>query len=361
MTSFGSFMRQALLAACITLPLPTFAAPVAQYDATSGAVILSGLSEAEQSEAMLIEDALRLQVANLDTERGMPVRLNELGADIVIMPHFALRAGTEYVLNLDLAETSYDLGISLPETEVTIPKLIGFAPSQAVIPANTLRLYLQFSEPMARGQLREAITLIQSDGDAVPSPFLNLETELWDPSQTRATLLLDPGRIKQGVGPNRQAGAPLTSGESYQLIVSESMQSAAGTPLGTDVTLALRVGPSERRAIDPMNWQILTPPAGSHASLTIAFDRIMDSGAVLRLLRVQDSARNDLRGHVSSDAGGWAFAPMEAWQAGEYYLIVDPELEDVSGNTIAAPFDVASGTIGATVPEASITIQISKN
>jgi hypothetical protein len=139
------------------------------------------------------------------------------------------------------------------------------------------------------------------------------------------------------------------------------MQSAAGTPLGTDVTLALRVGPSERRAIDPMNWQILTPPAGSHASLTIAFDRIMDSGAVLRLLRVQDSARNDLRGHVSSDAGGWAFAPMEAWQAGEYYLIVDPELEDVSGNTIAAPFDAASGTIGATVPEASITIQISKN
>ena len=357
----SSFMRQALLAACITLPLPTFAAPDAQYDATSGAVILSGLSEAEQSEAMSTEHALRLQVANLDTETGMPVKLDELGADIVIMPRFPLWAGTEYILNLDLAESSFDLDISLPAAEVTIPKLIGFTPSQAVIPANTLRLYVQFSEPMARGQLREAITLIGSDGDVVPSPFLNLETELWDPSQTRATLLLDPGRIKQGVGPNTHAGAPLTSGESYQLIVSKSMQSAAGAPLGTDVTLALRVGPSERRAIDPMNWQILTPPAGSHASLTIAFDRIMDSGAVLRLLRVQDSTRNDLRGYVSSDAGGWAFAPMQAWQAGEYYLIVDPELEDVSGNTIAAPFDATSGTIRPTVLEASITIQISKN
>jgi hypothetical protein len=358
MTSFGSFMRQALLAACITLPLPTFAAPDAKYDATSGAVILSGLSEAEQSEAMLIEDALRLQVANLDTERGMPVRLNELGADIVIMPRFALRAGTEYILNLDLAKTSYDLGISLPETEVTIPKLISFAPSQAVIPANTLRLYVQFSEPMARGQLREAITLIQSDGGAVPSPFLNLETELWDPSQIRATLLLDPGRIKQGVGPNTQAGAPLIPGESYALVLSEHMQSATGVMLGTNVTLAFRVGPAERRAVDPAEWQILAPPAGSHAPIAVAFDRIMDSGATQRLLHIQDSLGNRLRGAMTSDGGGWSFTPVQAWQAGDYHLIVDPELEDVSGNTIAAPFDAASGTIGAEQAPIVLTITI---
>jgi hypothetical protein len=80
---------------------------------------------------------------------------------------------------------------------------------------------------------------------------------------------------------------------------------------------------------------------------------------VLRLLRVQDSTRNDLRGHVSSDAGGWAFAPTQAWQAGEYYLIVDPELEDVSGNTIAAPFDAASGTIGTDQTPIILIINIS--
>jgi hypothetical protein len=361
MRSFGSFMRQALLAACFTLPLPILADPDARYDAPTGAVLLSGLVAAERAEILLRADTLRLQVANLDTMRGMPVTLTEQGADLVITPRFALRTGTEYVLNLDLSETSYDLDISLRETEVTIPKLVGFAPSQAVIPANTLRLYVQFSEPMARGQLRESVTLIQSDGEAVLSPFLNLETELWDPSQTRATLLLDPGRIKKGVGPNTQAGAPLQSGESYKLIVSERMQSAAGAPLGTEMTLAFRVGPAERRTIDPANWQILAPAVGSHAPIAVAFDRILDNGVVLRLLHVEDGAGNRVRGEVASDGGGWSFAPAQAWQSGDYHLIVDPELEDVSGNTIAAPFDAASGTIGTTVPEASITFQISRN
>lgn len=347
MTSFGSFMRQALLAACIIFPLPTLADPFAKFDAATGTVLLSGLGVSERSEILLNEDALRLQVRALDTVRGMPVTITEQGPNIVILPRFALRIGTDYVVTLDLKDGSYDLGVSLPEAEVTIPAVTGFAPSQAVIPANTLRLYLQFSEPMARGQLRDTVTLIHSDGRSVSSPFLNLEAELWDTSQTRATLLLDPGRIKQGVGPNTQVGAPLRAGETYQLLVSDRMESAAGAALETEVTLAVRVGPSDRRAIDPADWQILTPPADSYAPITVAFDRVMDSGSVLRLLHVQDKTGTVLRGRIASDGGGWSFTPAQAWQAGDYHLIVDPDLEDVSGNTIAAPFDAAPGTIGA--------------
>jgi hypothetical protein len=358
MASIGSFMRQALLAACIILPLPTLADPYAQFDAATGAILLSGLNEPERAELLLSDTALRLQVANLDTTRGMPVTMTEQGPDIAILPRFALMAGTHYVVHLDLTDGSYGLGISLPKAEVTIPEVTGFAPSQAMIPANILRFYVQFSEPMARGQVRDAVTLIHSDGRPIPSPFLNLETELWDPSQTRVTLLLDPGRIKQGVGPNMQAGAPLQSGESYTLIVSGNMQSAAGTTLGTDATLALRVAQAERRAIDPEIWQILAPEVGSHMPITVAFDRIMDSGATQRLLHMQDSVGNRLRGEITSDGGGWSFTPVQAWQADDYLLIVDPELEDVSGNTIAAPFDAASGTIGAEQAPIVLTINI---
>ena len=358
MASIGSFMRQALLAACIILPLPTLADPHAQFDAATGVILLSGLDESESAELLLNDTALRLQVANLDTTRGMPVTVTEQGPDIAILPRFALMVGTDYIVHLDLADRSYGLGISLPKAEVTIPELTGFAPSQAMIPANILRLYVQFSEPMARGQVRDAVRLIHSDGRPVPSPFLNLETELWDPSQTRVTLLLDPGRIKQGVGPNMQAGAPLQSGETYALIVSGRMQSATGATLGSDATLALRVGQAERRAINPETWQILAPAAGSHAPITVAFDRIMDSGATQRLLHVQDSAGNRLRGAISSDGGGWSFTPVQAWQADDYHLIVDPEFEDVSGNTIAAPFDAASGTIGAAQMPIQVPIHI---
>jgi hypothetical protein len=354
----GYFMRQALLAACLTFPMPSLADPGARFDAASNTVRLTGLEASQRAEILLHAEALRLMVASLGSARGMPVTLNEQDADIVITPRFALRAGTDYVLSLDLADRSYDLDLALPVAEVSTPELIVFSPSQVVIPANTLRLYVQFSEPMARGQLRDVVTLMASDGTQVQSPFLNLEAELWDPSQSRATLLLDPGRIKQGVGPNTQAGAPLQPGKSYRLVVSARMESAAGIALGADVTIGFRVGPAERRALSPEGWQILPPAAGSHAPLTVAFDRIMDSGAVRRLLRLQDSAGRALRGQITTDGGGWSFVPERAWQAGGYQLIVDPELEDVSGNTIGAPFDAAPGTIGTDQESIILTIDI---
>ncbi len=351
-------MRRALLAALIALPLPLLADPTTLFDEVSGSVIVTGLRADERVQILADPDALRLQVTSLDSASGMPVALEEQGDAIIVAPRFPLRSGTAYALRIDAGDAVYRLEIALPEPDWTVPNLTGFAPSQSVIPSNTLRLYLQFSEPMARGQLRDALTLIAGDGTLVASPFLNLAVELWDPSQTRATLLFDPGRIKQGVGPNMQAGAPLQPGESYQLVVSGRMESAAGVPLGADATLGIRVGPPERRAIDPADWHILAPAAGNHAPLTVAFDRVMDIGGVQRFLQLRDSEGSALRGQITSDSGGWSFAPEQAWQAGTYDLIVAPELEDISGNTIGAPFDAATGTIGTHQAPVILTINI---
>ena len=250
------------------------------------------------------------------------------------------------------------LRIALPAPDANLPRLVGFAPSQAVIPANTLRLYLHFSEPMARGQLREMVSLVTAGGAPIASPFLSLEAELWDPSQTRSTLLLDHGRIKQGVGPNAAGGAPLQEGQSYRLTVSQEMRSAAGYPLGSLASVAFRVGPPERRVITPETWEILAAAAGSHAPLSLAFDRIMDSGAVLRLITLQDPGGQPVQGQIASDGGGWSLVPERTWQTGRYSLIVDPDLEDISGNTIGAPFDGAAGTIGVQTEPVILTIEI---
>lgn len=347
-------LRQALLAAFIALPLPGLAQMAAQFDPVSGNVVVTGLADEDRAKLRENLDLLRLHVASSQSARGMPVTLEDQGATLVIKPRFDLRSGTVY--RLDLNGTA--LEITPPTTEATAPHLVGFAPSQAVLPANTLRLYLHFSEPMARGQLREAVALIDRNGAEVPSPFLNLEAELWDPTQTRATLLLDPGRIKQGVGPNLQGGAPLKAGESYRLVVSDAMQSAAGVALGQQASVAFRVGAAERTAITPASWQILPPSAGSHAPLTIAFDRIIDSAAALRWLSVRDPQGQPVRGQLETDGGGWSLTPNQPWQLGPYTVIVDPELEDVSGNTIGAAFDAAPGTIGTTQAPIILTFNV---
>jgi len=213
---------------------------------------------------------------------------------------------------------------------------------------------------MARGQLRDTVRLIGRDGTEVPSPFLNLHSELWDSAQTRATLLLDPGRIKQGVGPNTQGGAPLINGENYLLVISGTMQSAAGVALGQDVSAVFRAGLAERSAIAPESWQTLSPPAGSFEPLTVAFDRIIDSGAALRMLSVESPQGGQVRGQIETDGGGWSLIPDRRWQAGTYKLIIDPELEDVSGNTIGAAFDAAAGTIGIKQDPIILTFEITQ-
>ena len=43
--------------------------------------------------------------------------------------------------------------------------------------------------------------------------WIGINQELWDPGMQRLTLLLDPGRIKRGVGPNLEAGLALERGE----------------------------------------------------------------------------------------------------------------------------------------------------
>ncbi|WP_412562156.1 Ig-like domain-containing protein [Thalassobius sp. MITS945101] len=351
-----TWMRRALLAALIAVPLPVLAELAARFDPVSGAVVVTGLEGASRAALLANPELLRLQVASIKSTRGMPITLQDQGTTLVIEPRFDLRPGTVYMLDLN----GTALEIVPPIVEATVPRLVGFAPSQAVIPANTLRLYLHFSEPMARGQLREAVVLIGHDGTEVPSPFLNLEVELWDPTQTRATLLLDPGRIKQGVGPNTQGGAPLMTGEAYRLVVSEAMQSAAGAPLGQEASVAFRVGDAERSAIVPDDWQILPPPVGSHAPVTVAFDRIIDSGAVLRLLTVEDPQGAPVRGQIETDGGAWSLIPNQPWQDGTYRVIVDPELEDVSGNSISAAFDAAVGTIGTNHAPVTLTFNITQ-
>lgn len=354
MFALQTWMRRALLAAFLLSPLPSLAEVTARMDEATGAFVVTGLAPQHISAVMTDADAVRLRLENSPSARGMLVTLNQDGEDLIVAPRFVLKAGAGY----ELAIAGQTLHIVLPEPEATTPQLVGFAPSQAVIPANTLRLYLHFSEPMARGQLREMVSLTTADGIPVASPFLSLEAELWDPGQTRATLLLDPGRIKQGVGPNVSGGAPLQEGQSYRLTVSPQMRSAAGSPLGVPASVAFRVGSPERRAIAPEAWDILPPASGSHTPLGLAFDRIIDSGAALRLITLQGPDGQSVLGQITSDGGGWSLIPEQPWQTGRYSIVVDPELEDVAGNTIGAPFDATPGTIGIQTEPVILTVEI---
>ena len=156
-------VRQAMLAALLLPPFAAAAEVHAEFDATSGSVIVSGLDEKERQDLIEAPSAVYLQHAAADRSRSMALSFRTKGGMLVIDPRFSLRPGAEYTVRLGDFETK----IALPGGEIKTPELVWHAPAGAQVPANTLRFYLMFSEPMARGQIRDSIWLERADGSRV--------------------------------------------------------------------------------------------------------------------------------------------------------------------------------------------------
>jgi hypothetical protein len=215
-------------------------------------------------------------------------------------------------------------------------------PSIDVVPENLLKFYLHFSAPMSRGRSYEYIRLLDSNGKQVELPFLELDEELWDQTQTRLTLLIDPGRIKRGVLPLEEIGPSLEAGKSYMLAISRAWQDGNGNPLKEDFQKHFRVGPADRTPPDPAHWRLEVPKAGTRTPLTVTFPEPMDQALTQRVFSVVTDSGAGIAGQVAltEQEGRWEFTPVEPWQAGGYHIAIQTTLEDLAGNNIGKPFEV---------------------
>jgi hypothetical protein len=220
-------------------------------------------------------------------------------------------------------------------------RVAGVYPSAGVLPENQLKLYVEFSAPMQRGEAWDRIHLLDARGTQVELPFLEIDQELWDPEGRRFTVLFDPGRIKRGVLPLEETGPAMEAGGRYTLVVDAAWKDANGLPLVQPYRKKFRVGVPDRTPADPKQWTIHPPAAGSADPLVVRFPEPMDYALLFRLLWVE-YAGNAVAGSVNVDQEErrWSFSPHEAWRAGAYQLMVDTALEDLAGNRIGRAFDV---------------------
>ena len=214
-------------------------------------------------------------------------------------------------------------------------------PSANILPSNQLKFYVYFSAPMQRGGIWPKIHLLDGTGKAVTLPFLELDQELWDPSMQRFTILFDPGRIKRGVTPNVEMGQALVEGKRYALVIDRELKDNRGLPLDQTFRKEFTVGQPERRAIDPKQWKITVPTAGTRVPLIIDFGRPLDYALLQHVFEIE--TRSSVVGGgagVGREETQWTFQPADGWKAGEYKLVINMALEDLAGNRIGRPFDV---------------------
>ncbi len=215
--------------------------------------------------------------------------------------------------------------------------VVAVYPSTNVLPENQLKLYICFSAPMQRGEVWPKLHLLNENGKPVELPFVELEQELWDRDQKRLTLLFDPGRIKRGVKPNVDMGPVLAEGKRYTLVIDRELKDGRGAPLAETFRRDFSVGPAERHGIDPKQWKITAPKAGTRDPLIVDFGRPLDYALLQDVFQVAGVPGTI---NIGSAETRWSFQPSEPWKAGNHTLVIDMALEDLAGNRIGRPFDV---------------------
>ena len=254
-------------------------------------------------------------------------------------PALPFAAGEAYRVEVQTTEGSWSthaLLIPKPEREApTVSMLV----SDASYPANALKFYIQFSQPMEQGVFLERITLHRRDGSPVLGAFR--ETELWSPDGKRLTLWLHPGRQKTGVNLNTDEGPVLVEGEMHTLKIAASWRSVGGVSLGKDFAFPITVATTDHQCPEPKHWQMATPKRGTRDALHILFDEPLDPAMLQSAIQVRIGDR-ELKGtiHLPPDAKSWSFRPEDPWPPGRYEIIIDPLLEDLAGNNLQHSFEV---------------------
>ncbi len=342
---------------------------VPSADASKGCVCVEGLSP-ESLQALrqlpveLLSRHFKVFVQTPSEVRSMPSVLGEYtieGEHLIFRPRYGLTNSQKYHAEFYSPfsdRVTIHADFQVPAAALAEPtKVDAIYPSTSELPQNVLRFYLHFSAPMQQGNVYRHIEISQMNGERLAFPFLELSEELWDRSGTRLTLLLDPGRVKQGLVPREEDGAIFEIGRKYRLTVRANWLDAQGSPLGTETTKDFTVTKEDFSQPNPLDWKIVVPskprPAKavksgtanssvqSH-SLQVVFPDSLDHALLGHCLNVVDSSGKSVSGRIviSDEERCWIFSPDAPWRAGEYSIHIDPILEDVAGNSIARPFEV---------------------
>jgi hypothetical protein len=206
-------------------------------------------------------------------------------------------------------------------------------PSGDAVPENLLRIVLHLDAPLSAPLDLRRVTLSDDNGAVIEHAFLDLPLASADGKSV--TLLLDPGRIKTGVGPNVALGPALQAGQGVRLRVDDPQ-------LGRAVDKRWRVDAPLRSRIEPQYWIVHAAKRGSRQALRIGFPSALDGDAA-PLLALQGPDGRRLAGSARLAAGEreWRFRPASPWRPGTYLLRIHPRLEDPQGNRLCSAFEQA--------------------
>jgi hypothetical protein len=271
---------------------------------------------------------------------------------VEVVPQFGMDPGRAYVVSVEASRLPVPRSVT-PASPVSARLVVPLGPpsepttvtaiypSADVWPENILRFYLHFSSAMSAESAVGHVRLIDEDGQEVVDALLEVDVDLWDTTYTRRTVFFDPGRVKQGIRPNRELGRALTAGRRYAIVVGEDWPDASRQPLKNGFRHEFTAGAAIEQGLAPTQWLITPPPAGTREALVVQFPWPLDEGLLHRAVGVtsEDGTAVDGRINIGPDQTSWTFTPDAPWQRAPHALVVLSLLEDPSGNKVGEAFE----------------------
>jgi hypothetical protein len=224
-----------------------------------------------------------------------------------------------------LAGAALSVNLVGASAEQPTPHVVRVQPSASEVPANLLRISVEFAGP-PQGPVLPRLGLSDAKGGRVRQPFL--QQALWSPSGKILTVMMHPGRVKTGLIAREQWGPILAAGDAVNLTLD-------GRPIKQWI-----VGPPDANGPDVSAWQLSPVHVGSKQALIVTLDAAIDGRAADYLAIADDHDRRvEGRAVLTRGESTWRFTPNVPWHAGPYKLIARSTLEDPAGNRLGGHFE----------------------
>ena len=229
----------------------------------------------------------------------------------------------------------------IPPPQSAEPLELTVFPSADTLPANLLKMYFQFSEPMKQLRSERFVFLLNEKGDTLQEVFQALHPELWNEAGDRLTLWIDPGRVKRDLIRNQNLGAPFESGKNYRLIVSNRWRSLSENSFEVDFEKTFFISSADRKKINPKQWLVEVPAAQSTDPLKIHFGESLDWVVAKENIWVINDSGEEITAMVSTldREAALSIIPSDPWNAGLHKIQIDPKVADLAGNNLNRLFD----------------------
>jgi hypothetical protein len=246
------------------------------------------------------------------------------------------------LLSDEIAEQNVYTDVASFEPPATSqPEVISFIPELDEVPANLLRFYVYFSSPMSLLQNPyDFITIVDKNGKELIDPFVVIPEGLWNINHTRLTLLLHPGRVKQGVGPNMKQGDVLLAGNSYTLKINADWKGASGEPLKQSFSQTINATNPLRGAMNINSWALKAKVNNGIGILTVITDHPLDQPLAQRMIFLRNGEGQILPAQINFESPEQIQILWRSEGSNKLELLIDPRLEDVCGNTPHYAFDL---------------------